>query len=108
MTGDVAYQEINTELKVTIVEAASGPKCRLELDARRPGAETDGLFEILSEVIDTEFYVRGEPVLVGSLNRWSSSTGGQLGWPIASVLRSLRGRRYDFWVRAVRLPSPGM
>lgn len=106
LSGQVQYQDIDSVISVQIVEGGDGARARIQVQARRAGDESDGLFEILTEEINTELLVRSEPVKVGSLRRWSAFTTAEGGWPLAQLLRTVRGRRYDVWFHAVRLPKP--
>ncbi|MEL7499264.1 MAG: hypothetical protein AAFN77_16780 [Planctomycetota bacterium] len=106
LTGGVQYQDIETVMTTEVVEAVSGPKMRVSIDSRRPGTETDGLFEIIREEIDTEVFIRAEPVLIGSLQRWGTSSSATLAWPFSALSKSSRSRKYQVWLHAVRLPAP--
>ena len=106
LTGSVAYQDLETVLQTEIVESSVGPKLRVTIDSRRPGAEIDGLFEIISEQLDTEVYVRQDPILIGSLRRWGATSQIDLAWPLSAFNKFRRSRKYQVWAHAVRLPSP--
>lgn len=104
--GTVEYQDIESVIECEIAESVSGPKVKLTVESKRPGVEREGLFEILSEEIDTEFFVRSEPVRVGSLKRWNAKTQSDASWPLLNLVKSFGSRRYDVWLHAVRLQAP--
>ena len=78
----------------------------IEVVTRRPGAETDGLFEILDEQISTQLFVRPEPVKVGTLRSWQSQARFDLRYPLTQGLKGQRHRSYQVWFHAVRLLRP--
>lgn len=108
VSGGVEYQRISSDIRVEIVESTVGAKIRLGVTSARAGAERDGLFEILSEDIDGEVFIRDEPVLIGSLRRWSTDSTVGIGWPMTFFTDRLRSRRYNVWAHAVRLSGPSV
>ena len=108
LDGNVEYQEILSVIRVEVVEGATGPKVRCAVESRRPGAQSEGLFEIVEEQISSEFFVREKPVLVGSLRRWDSTSSVSARWPLSMFERSVRRRHYQVYCHAVRLGRPSL